>query len=76
MAGVAAPWLQGLRDGVRGTLCGCGLTESPLRFRIPCGGKSGKREGGPYNPVEHDTEAAIRAGIGALRKLIAEDKNK
>ena len=29
-----------------------------------------------YNPVEHDTEAAIRAGIGALRKLIAEDKNK
>ena len=35
-----------------------------------------REKAGLYNPVEHDTEAAIRAGIGALRKLIAEDKNK
>ena len=35
-----------------------------------------REKAGLYNPVEHDTEAAIRAGIDALRKLIAEDKNK
>ena len=34
-----------------------------------------REKAGLSNPVEHDTEAAIRAGIDALRKLIAEDKN-
>lgn len=33
-----------------------------------------REKAGLYNPVEHDTEAAIRAGIEALRRLIAEDK--
>lgn len=34
-----------------------------------------REKAGLYNPVEHDTDAAIRVGIGALRRLIAQDRD-
>lgn len=33
-----------------------------------------REKAGLTNPVEHDTDAAIRTGVEALRKLIADDK--
>ena len=49
-------------------------------LRVRCGSvflvvaNQEREKAGLTNPVEHDTDAAIRTGIEALRKLIADDK--
>ncbi|HJA93231.1 MAG TPA: uridine phosphorylase [Candidatus Eisenbergiella merdipullorum] len=35
-----------------------------------------REKAGLYNPVEHDTDAAVRCGVEALRLLIRKDKRK
>lgn len=50
-------------------------------LRVRCGSvflavaNQEREKAGLYNPVEHDTDAAIRVGIGALRRLIAQDRD-
>ena len=49
-------------------------------LRVRCGSvflvvaNQEREKAGLTNPVEHDTDAAIRTGIEALRKLIDDDK--
>ena len=51
-------------------------------LRVRCGseflvmGNQERNALGMENPIVHDTEAAIRIAVAALRRLIQEDKNK
>ena len=76
MAGWLKLGLQGVRNGVRRPVCGSGLSEGALRLRISGGCESGAEKAGLYNPVEHDTDAAVRCGVEALRILICRDREK
>ena len=39
-------------------------------------GNQERQAAGLENPIVHDTEAAIKVGVEALRRLIAQDREK
>ena len=51
-------------------------------LKVRCGsnflvvGNQERQAAGMENPIVHDTEAAIKVAIGALRRLIREDRKR
>ena len=76
MGCLAEAGVQGVRDGVGGPF----IVASYLRVR--CGAcflavaNQEREKAGLPNPVVHDTEAAIKVGVEAIRVLIKEKREK